>query len=165
MVIDSFGSSVMQSVARSRLVDGGLFAEGERTKSGYMKRVLLYIIAIIAGLFILAVAWSQYPTLGKQVQFNQSVWERSHKPLDRIRYYMSDSLVEKLKDDQPTIEEAVELLGVNHLVAGDYRSSDRSLYYFIGCPPFYIMGLEMWVLWIGFNEDGSFKDAEVALWD
>ncbi len=152
-------------VARTRSEDGGLFAEGVSAKSVNMKRVLLYVIAIIAGLFILAVVWSQYPTLGKQVQFNQSVWERSHKPLDRIRYYMSDSLVEKLKDEQPTIEEAVELLGVNHLVAGDYRPSDRSLYYFIGCPPFYIMGLEMWVLWIGFNEDGSFKDAEVALWD
>lgn len=70
-----------------------------------IKRLIWIALGIIA---VLVVIHSVSPTLGMQAPFNQWVWK--HYPVQKIRYYMSDSLIEKLNnfaqyiDNQAKIE-------------------------------------------------------------
>ena len=78
---------------------------------------------------------------------------------------MSESLVEKLRAEKPSIEETVELLGNEDYFGIRYEPGDTRLYYFLMTPPFLIMGLDMYSLIIDFNDDGSFRGASVIFED
>ena len=77
---------------------------------------------------------------------------------------MSDSLVNKLDSEKPSIEETVELLGENEF-GRRYEPGDTQLCYYLMSPPFLIMGLDMYSLYIYFNEDGAFLAAKVVFED
>ncbi len=67
--------------------------------------IAFYIMLILFGVAVFA------PTLGRQVPFNSWCWNHAHYPFGRVRYYMSESLMERLESTRPTYSEAYELLG------------------------------------------------------
>ena len=118
------------------------------------KRTGIILIVIAA----LCITCSISPTLGFQVPFNQRIWK--HHPVKKIRYYMSESLVEKLNKEKPSVEETLDLLGDDFL-----GSHPGSTYLFYVLKPDVFIGLAMYSLDISFNEDGSFKSAGVSYSD
>ncbi len=116
-----------------------------------IKRLIWIALGIIA---VLVVIHSVSPTLGMQVPFNQWVWK--HYPVQKIRYYMSDSLIEKLNKEKPSLEQTLDMLGDDFLGHGP---GDTYLFYVL--KPGELIGLAMYTLDISFNEDGSFDGAAV----
>lgn len=57
--------------------------------------IILLVIAIPA----LCVVHMITPTFGRQIPFNEWAWK--HYPVQKIRYYMSDSVLEWLNTDNP----------------------------------------------------------------
>lgn len=129
-----------------------------------MKRIPKIIGIVLLLVAVICIVGAQVPTLGKQVPFNQWFWNHNHWPFERVRYYMSESLVNKLESGKPSIEETVELLGENEF-GGRYKPGDTQLCYFLMSPPFLIMGLDMYSLYIYFNDDGAFLAAKVVFED
>ena len=119
------------------------------------KRTGIILIVIAA----LCITCSISPTLGFQVPFNQWIWK--HHPVKKIRYYMSDSLIEKLNKEKPSIEETIDMLGNDSL--GNYHPGETYLFYYL--KPGALIGLAMYALDICFNEDGSFNKAGVVYSD
>ena len=78
---------------------------------------------------------------------------------------MSDSVLNWLKTEKPSIQETVAVLGKKQLAGSYYKPGDTSLEYFLMTPPFLLVGLDMYVLCIFYNDDGSFESADVQLWD
>ena len=130
-----------------------------------MKRIAKYLGIGLLAVAVICIVGAHVPTLGKQVPFNQWFWKHDHWPFERVRYYMSESLVEKLRAEKPSIEETVELLGNEDYFGIRYEPGDTRLYYFLMTPPFLIMGLDMYSLIIDFNDDGSFRGASVIFED
>ena len=123
------------------------------------KRIGL-IFSIIAALCVVHMIT---PTFRLQIPFNEWVWKND--PNDRIRYYMSNSLVEKLNKEKPDVLHTAEMLGQESMGGRHIESWDTHVTYFLMTPPFYLMGLAMYTLEIDFNEDGTFKSAEVVYSD
>ncbi len=118
-------------------------------------RIRKHIWALIGVLGVMCIVHSVTPTFGRQIPFNQWVWK--HYPVQKIRYYMSDSLVEKLNSEKPSIEETIDMLGEDLL--GDHHLGDTSLFYVL--KPGAFIGLAMYSLNITFNEDGSYDSAGI----
>ena len=123
------------------------------------KRIGLIFLIIAA----LCVVHMITPTFGLQIPFNEWVWKND--PNDRIRYYMSNSLVEKLNEEQPDVLHTAEMLGQVSMGGRHIESWDTHVTYFLMTPPFYLMGLAMYTLEIDFNEDGTFKSVGVVYSD
>ena len=124
-----------------------------------VKRIGIYFLVVV----LLCIAYSKAPTFGRQVRFNEWAWK--HYPFSRIKYYMSDSLVEKLNAEKPDIEQTAEMLGLEDMVGNRIQLGDRHVTYFLMTPTFYVFGLAMYTLDIDFREDGSFLSAEVIYSD
>ncbi len=120
-----------------------------------VKRTGIYLLVAA----ILCKLYSEAPTFGRQVHFNEWAWK--HYPFSRIRYYMSDSLVEKLNTEKPNIEQMAEMLGYEIMGGNRIKLGDKHVTYFLMTPQFYLFGLAMYTLDIDFSEDGSFLSAEV----
>ncbi|MBQ9398907.1 MAG: hypothetical protein IJU08_10495 [Bacteroidales bacterium] len=125
-------------------------------KTKYIGLIFLVIIAV-------CVVFSITPTLGQQIPFNEWTWK--HYPVDRIRYYMSDSLVDKLNTEKPNIMQVAEMLGENMMGGHRVQLGDTHITYFLMTPPLLLFGLDMYTLELGFNEDGSFQSARVVFSD
>ena len=124
-----------------------------------MKRTTKRIGIILIVIAALCITCSISPTLGFQVPFNQWIWK--HHPVHKIRYYMSESLVEKLNKEKPSVEETIDLLGEDLL--GDHHAGDTYLFYIL--KPGAFIGLAMYSLSITFNEDGSYDSAGIVYSD
>ena len=74
-----------------------------------MKKSLKVFLLTMTVLVDLVILCGIAPTLWQQVPFNQWVWE--HHPVRKVRYYMSESLIEKLNKERPSYEETLTLLG------------------------------------------------------
>jgi len=118
------------------------------------KTIAITFIVII-GLCIICMIW---PTLGQQVPFNEWVWK--HHPVHKTRYYMSDSLVEKLNTECPTREETTALLGPE---PDGFIQDETHLSYWLHSPG--LIGLKMYSLEIDFADDGTFMGAKVVYSD
>ena len=130
-----------------------------------MKRIAKTIGIGLLVVAVICIVGAHIPTLGKQVPFNQWFWNHDHWPFERVRYYMSDSLVKKLESEKPSIGETVDLLGNETCFGSRYEPGDIQLCYFLMSPPFLIMGLDMYSLYIYFDDDGSFLAAKVVFED
>lgn len=124
-----------------------------------MKRTTKRFGIILIVIAALCITCSISPTLGFQVPFNQWIWK--HHPVHKIRYYMSESLVEKLNKDKPSVEETIDMLGEDLL--GDHHPGDTSLFYVL--KPDAFIGLAMYSLNITFNEDGTYDSAGIVYSD
>ena len=60
----------------------------------FIKR-LGVVLLVLAGLYIVL---SITPTFGRQIPFNQWAWE--HNPFHKVRYFMSDSIIEWLNTEK-----------------------------------------------------------------
>lgn len=74
---------------------------------------------------------------------------------------MSDSLIEKLNKERPSIEETIDMLGNDSL--GNYHPGEIYLFYYLKSGA--LIGLAMYALDICFNEYGSFNKAGVVYSD
>ena len=119
-----------------------------------MKHIWI-VLGVMAGICIVHMIT---PTFGRQIPFNQWLW--NHDPVQKIRYYMSDSLVDKLNEEKPSVEETLDLLGDDFL-----GSHPGATYLFYVLKPGELIGLAMYSLDITFNEDGSFNSAGVSYSD
>ena len=70
------------------------------------KRTGIILIVIAA----LCITCSISPTLGFQVPFNQWIWK--HHPVKKIRDYMSEARVEKLRKESPLSRKPLICLGM-----------------------------------------------------
>ena len=112
-------------------------------------------LSLIVDLCIVCMIW---PTLGQQVPFNEWVWK--HHPVHKTRYYMSDSLVEKLNRERPTREETTSMLGPE---PDGFIQGENHLSYWLYSPG--LIGLKMYSLEIDFTNDGTFMGADVVYSD
>ena len=96
------------------------------------------------------------PTLGQQVPFNQLIWK--NPPVRKIRFYMSESLVKKLRQERPNITEVQSMLGKS-----DFGNENTELTYVLKNNGF--LGINVDVLFIQFDEEGEFVNAGVCNWD
>ena len=127
------------------------------------KRIIKLIGIILLVIVALCVTIWITPTFGQQIPFNEWVWK--HHPVQKIRYFMSDDLVNKLKTEKPNIEQVAELLGPEMMGGHHIQVGDRWVSYFLRTPPFLLIGLDMYTLDIWFDEDGSFIKASVNFSD
>jgi len=74
---------------------------------------------------------------------------------------MSDSLIEKLNKEKPSVGQTIDLLGDD--ILGDYHPGDTSLMYVL--KPGALIGLSMYTININFNENGSFNSAGIVYSD
>lgn len=113
------------------------------------------IFLVIAILFVVHIIT---PTFGQQIPFNKWVW--NHYPVQKIRYYMSDSVLEWLNTERPSQEEIMDKLGTD---TDPFTPTRGSLTYWLKSPV--LIGLDIYTLIIRFNEDGSFDSAFVVFSD
>lgn len=73
---------------------------------------------------------------------------------------MSDSLVEKLNIERPSLEETIAMLGPEPT---GFIQGETHLSYWLHSPG--LIGLKMYSLEIDFNDDGTFKGAGVVYSD
>lgn len=118
------------------------------------KRIGLIFLIIAA----LCVVHMITPTFGLQIPFNEWVWK--HYPVQKIRYYMSDSVLEWLNTEQPSQEVIMDRLGTD---TDPFTPTKTSITYWLMSPT--LIGLAMYTLEIDFNEDGSFRAAGVVFSD
>ena len=127
-----------------------------------MKKNLIILLIIVANLlligFVIAV---KAPTFNKQIAFNSWLWNHGKPPFGRIRYYMSESLVDSLNNMRPNYLEAHELLGEDYWETSQFSSiqkKNNDLWYFLKSDAF-IMGFDYYGLMIKFDEENNFKEA------
>lgn len=118
------------------------------------KRIGLIFLIIAA----LCVVHMITPTFGLQIPFNEWVWK--HYPVQKIRYYMSDSVLEWLNTERPSRKEIMDKLGTD---TDPFTPTRTSITYWLMSPT--LIGLAMYTLEIDFNEDGSFRAAGVVFSD
>ena len=116
------------------------------------------IILLVIAIPVLCVAHLITPTFGRQIPFNEWAWK--HYPVQKIRYYMSDSVLEWLNMEQPSQEEIMAKLGTD---TDPFTPTRTSLTYLLMSPN--LIGLAIYTLDIDFNEDGTFKSAGVVFSD
>lgn len=120
----------------------------------FIKR-LGVVLLVLAGLYIVL---SITPTFGRQIPFNQWAWE--HNPFHKVRYFMSDSIIEWLNTEKPSIGETVKKLGTDEIADIEYKPGDTVLEYFLKSG--LIIGPDYYTLIIFFNGNGSFKDVVIS---
>lgn len=123
-----------------------------------MKKGTRAIVIILIVIIDLCIVCMICPTLGQQVPFNEWIWK--HHPVHKTRYYMSNSLVEKMNTERPTREETTAMLGPE---PDGFIQEENHLSYWLRSPG--LIGLQMYSLEIDFNDDGSFKNAAVVYSD
>ena len=128
-----------------------------------MKRKTKRIGLILLIILVLCITYSITPTLGRQIPFNEWTWK--HHPIHKIRYYMSESLIEKMNAEKPDIMQVAEMLGPEMMGGHRIQVGDKWVCYFLRTPTFLIMGLDMYTLDIYFNEDGSYQSASMVFSD
>ena len=89
----------------------------------------------------------------KKIAFNKRQWIKG-----KNRYYMVDSLCEKLNAEKLNRSEIVDFLGDPKL---ERTQKDTVVYYWLKSEGF----LTVWILYIYFDEDGNFISAEVVCED
>ena len=85
----------------------------------------------------------------KQIPFNKKQWMK-----EKNRFYMTDSLVEKLNDEKPNRSEIFDLLGKPPI---EGRINDNVVSYWLKSEGF----LTIWELAIFFDDDGNYESARV----
>ena len=125
----------------------------------FAKRVLLILLILVS----LCLIHSVFPTFGKQIPFNEWMWK--HYPVHKIRYYMSESLIEKMNAEKPDIMQVAEMLGPEMMGGHRIQVGDKWVTYFLRTPTFLIMGMDMYTLEISFNEEGSYQSSSVFFSD
>lgn len=85
----------------------------------------------------------------KNIPFNKTQWMK-----EKNRYFMVDSLCEKLNAEKPKRSEIFNLLGQTKL---EGRISDYEVSYWLKSDGF----LTVWILDIYFDGNGNFKSASV----
>lgn len=85
----------------------------------------------------------------KQIPFNKKQWMK-----EKNRFYMTDSLVEKLNDEKPNRSEIFGLLGEPPI---EGRINDNVVSYWLKSEGF----LTIWELAIFFDDDGNYESARV----
>lgn len=106
-----------------------------------MKKELIVLFAVICCLF--------FSCTRKQISFNQEQWLK-----ERNRYYMTDSLIEKLNAEKPKRSAIFDLLGKPKL---EGRIKDNEVEYWLKSEGF----LTVWVLAVKFDDNGNFESATV----
>lgn len=125
-----------------------------------MKKPVRYLIIIT--LLVLAAACLTMvisPTFGRQVPFNEWAWK--HHPVQKVRYYMSDSILEWLNKEKPSREAVMDKLGDGKLDEISPSSNSDQLIYWLMSKGF----LGVYALAIDFNADGSFQEATILCQD
>ena len=123
----------------------------------FMKKNTKRLGLIIAIVAVLCLVCKISPTLEQQVPFNRWVW--NHHPVQKIRYYMSDSIIKWLKTEHPTFDEVINKLGIEK---EPFDPRDRSqLTYLLKKEVF----MDWYVLVIDFNDRDSVIKARVAKMD
>ena len=126
-----------------------------------MKKNLIILLIIVANLlligFVIAV---KAPTFNKQIAFNSWLWNHGKPPFGRIRYYMSESLVDSLNNMRPNYMEAHQLLGEDlwDTWPDGRGENNNDLWYHLKSDAF-IMGWDEYGLMIKFDEENNFKEA------
>ncbi len=106
-----------------------------------MKKELIMLLVVICCLF--------FSCTRKQIPFNQEQWLK-----ERNRYYMTDSLIEKLNAEKPKQSEIFDLLGKPKFPG---RIKDNEVEYWLKSEGF----LTVWVLAVKFDNNGNFESATV----
>ena len=125
-----------------------------------MKKPVRYLLIIT--LLVLAAACLTMvisPTFGRQVPFNEWAWK--HHPVQNVRYYMSDSILEWLNKEKPSREAVMDKLGDGKLDEISPSSNSDQLIYWLMSKGF----LGVYALAIDFNADGSFQEATILCQD
>ena len=114
-------------------------AKCSRQKASFVASILAFILFCIT--FV--------SCTHKQISFDKNKWLK-----EKNRYYMTDSLIEKLTAEKPKRSEIFDLLGKPKL---EGRISDNEVDYWLKSEGF----LTIWVLSVQFDDDGNFKSAIV----
>ena len=112
------------------------------------------------GVAVLCLVCMVSPTLGQQIPFNQKVWK--YHPVHRIRYYMSDSVMEWINTEHPTYEMVLDRLGIEEEPFEPRNRSHLSYLLKIGAFSF---GMDWYILEIDFDDDGTAKDSFISFMD
>ena len=91
-----------------------VFAKKERASKA------LRIFAVLAFIFsvpVTVIACSKGITLGMQVPFNKTLWEKNID--NRIRYYMTANIIESINKQQLSKQEVISKLGEPYFKYGD----------------------------------------------
>lgn len=85
----------------------------------------------------------------KQIPFNKQQWMK-----EKNRFYMTDSIIEKLKEDKPNRSEIFDILGKPEM--GGWIK-ENSVSYWLKSEGF----LTIWVLDVYFDGEGNFDSATI----
>ena len=124
-----------------------------------MKKPVRYLIITFLVLAVACLTMVISPTLGRQVPFNEWAWK--HHPVQKVRYYMSDSILEWLNKEKPSREAVMDKLGDGKLDEISPSSNSDQLIYWLMSKGF----LGVYALAIDFNADGSFQEATILCQD
>ena len=124
-----------------------------------MKKPVRYLIITFLVLAAACLTMVISPTFGRQVPFNEWAWK--HHPVQKVRYYMSDSILEWLNKEKPSREAVMDKLGDGKLDEISPSSNSDQLIYWLMSKGF----LDVYALAIDFNADGSFQEATILCQD
>ena len=124
-----------------------------------MKKPVRYLIITFLVLAAACLTMVISPTFGRQVPFNEWAWK--HHPVQKVRYYMSDSILEWLNKEKPSREAVMDKLGDGTFDEISPSSNSDQLIYWLMSKGF----LGVYALAIDFNADGSFKEATILCID
>ena len=124
-----------------------------------MKKPVRYLIITFLVLAVACLTMVISPTFGRQVPFNEWAWK--HHPVQKVRYYMSDSILEWLNKEKPSREAVMDKLGDGIFDEISPSSNSDQLIYWLMSKGF----LGVYALAIDFNADGSFKEATILCQD
>ena len=124
-----------------------------------MKKPVRYLIITLLVLASACLTMVISPTFGRQVPFNEWAWQ--HHPVQKVRYYMSDSILEWLNKEKPSREAVMDKLGDGKLNEISPSSNSDQLIYWLMSKGF----LGVYALAINFNADSSFQEATILCID
>lgn len=116
-------------------MDAPLVNEEEKMKKGIIVCTIFCILTISC--------------TRKQIPFNKQQWMK-----EKNRFYMTDSLIEKLNNDKPKRTEIFDILG-KPKIGGWIR--DGSVHYWLKSEGF----LTIWLLDVYFDSEGNFESATI----
>ena len=120
-----------------------------------MKKTVKYLIITLLILVVACLTAVISPTFGRQVPFNEWAWK--HHPVQKVRYYMSESILEWLNQEKPSREVVTDKLGKGEFSEFCPSSDDNYFLYRLKSDGF----IGEYLLGIDFNADGSFKEASI----
>jgi len=118
-------------------------------KRSLLITVLLFLVIIP----IMSAGLELGPTLGTDIRFNNFLWKQSTN--NAIRYFMANSIIKMLKENNYSEDEIVELLGKPDFGRGGYFLRNSNLFF----------GLGVYILLIEYDEDNRFANASVGNFD